>query len=124
MTKEKLEEFRQSLLVEKAKLLAELEQLDQDIRENSFDQYLEGTGKSDVASDVFEQERSFLEQDYLRYHLREVERALERIDIGAYGLSVVSGRPIPLERLEALPWATRLVEEAEPQLVLARLSAK
>src|SRR5437588_724140 len=35
--------------------------------------------------------------------LAQVERALQRMDEGTYGLSEVSGRPIPLERLVALP---------------------
>ena len=34
-----------------------------------------------------------------------------RIADGTYGLSAVSGKPIPLERLEALPYATTLVDE-------------
>ncbi len=36
---------------------------------------------------------------------------LARMDAGTYGLSLISGRPIPRERLEAIPWATELVEE-------------
>jgi len=47
--------------------------------------------------------------------LAQVERALQRMDEGTYGLSEVSGRPIPLERLEVLPWATTTVDDpAEP----------
>lgn len=38
--------------------------------------------------------------------LTQVERALQRMDKGTYGLSEVTGKPIPIERLEALPWAT------------------
>ena len=30
---------------------------------------------------------------------------------GTYGLSVESGEPIPDDRLEAVPWAERTVEE-------------
>jgi DnaK suppressor protein len=43
--------------------------------------------------------------------LEQVDRALARIDAGTYGLSEVSGKPIPLERLEAIPYATTLVDE-------------
>jgi DnaK suppressor protein len=112
MEKTKLEEFRVRLLAEKAKLLAELEQIELDIRENTQDQYLEGTSDSDAAADVSEQEHSLMEQNYLRHNLKQVEQALERIEKGTYGLSEISGKPIPLERLEALPWAACLVEEA------------
>jgi DnaK suppressor protein len=49
-----------------------------------------------------------------RRQLAQVEHALQRMDDGTYGWSEVSGRPIPLERLEALPWATTNVDEAPP----------
>jgi DnaK suppressor protein len=37
--------------------------------------------------------------------LERVDRALKKIDEGTYGVSDLSGRPIPRERLEALPEA-------------------
>jgi DnaK suppressor protein len=43
--------------------------------------------------------------------LAQVERALAKIEEGTYGLSDVSGRPIPQERLEAMPEAIDTVEE-------------
>jgi DnaK suppressor protein len=43
--------------------------------------------------------------------LEAIERAEQRLEEGTYGKSVISGEPIPDERLEALPWADRLVEE-------------
>ena len=42
-----------------------------------------------------------------------VKAALQRIEDGTYGKSVVSGKPIPEKRLEAIPWADRTVEEEE-----------
>jgi|KBSMisStandDraft_5_1062788.scaffolds.fasta_scaffold273998_2 DnaK suppressor protein len=47
----------------------------------------------------------------LRDELAAVERAEARLAAGTYGLSVESGKPIPDERLEALPTAERTVEE-------------
>jgi DnaK suppressor protein len=41
----------------------------------------------------------------------EIDVALDRMAEGTYGYSVISGRPIPKERLKAIPWATVLVEE-------------
>ncbi len=43
--------------------------------------------------------------------LDHIERALERMKDGTYGLSEITGKPIPYERLEALPWATTNVED-------------
>jgi DnaK suppressor protein len=50
--------------------------------------------------------------------LERVERALAKIDNGTYGLSDVSGQPIPRERLEAVPEAActlREEQEREPK---------
>jgi DnaK suppressor protein len=49
--------------------------------------------------------------DDLRERLAALERAENRLEAGTYGLSVQSGKPIPDERLEALPTAERTVEE-------------
>jgi len=49
-------------------------------------------------------------QDY-RDQLAALERAEARLEAGTYGLSVVSGEPIPDGRLEAYPLAERTVEE-------------
>ena len=45
--------------------------------------------------------------------LRQVERALEKIDEGTYGLCDISGKEIPIKRLEAIPYATMTVESQE-----------
>ena len=49
-------------------------------------------------------------QDY-RDQLAALERAEARLEDGTYGLSVVSGEPIPDGRLEAYPLAERTVDE-------------
>jgi RNA polymerase-binding transcription factor DksA len=43
--------------------------------------------------------------------LAAIERAERRLEQGTYGLSVESGQPIPDARLEAMPWAERIVAE-------------
>ncbi len=47
--------------------------------------------------------------------LYEIDAALHRIETGAYGVCELSGKPIPLARLEAIPWA-RFTLDAEKQL--------
>ena len=42
--------------------------------------------------------------------LAQIERALERMDAGVYGLCEVTGKAIPLARLQALPYATLCIE--------------
>ena len=45
--------------------------------------------------------------------VRAIERALQKIGEGTYGLSDVSGKPIPKARLEATPEAVLTVQEEE-----------
>ena len=47
----------------------------------------------------------------LRREMAALERAEARLEAGTYGLSVLSGEPIPDKRLEARPLAERTVEE-------------
>jgi DnaK suppressor protein len=50
--------------------------------------------------------------DQLRDRLNAIDRALARLEAGTYGRSVLSGKPIPNQRLEADPAAELTVEEA------------
>ncbi len=44
--------------------------------------------------------------------IANIDRALKKIELGTYGLSDASGKPIPHNRLEASPEAVLTVEEA------------
>lgn len=50
--------------------------------------------------------------EQLRERLGAIDRALARIEAGTYGRSVISGKPIPDERLAADPAAELTVDEA------------
>jgi RNA polymerase-binding protein DksA len=69
----------------------------------------------DEADLLYEREAEIDENARDRKELTQVNKALERIEQGTYGLSEVSGKPIPIERLEALPSATTLVDERQPE---------
>jgi DnaK suppressor protein len=60
----------------------------------------------------------------LRDRWSALERAEERLERGTYGRSIVSGKEIPDERLEADPLAELLVEEAAVEAFRARRSAE
>ena len=102
--------LRARLEAERARLHSTIQGLDQD----------EGDAEpaTDEPEDFGEMGRDLTEEDTAmalaadqRAQLAQVERALQRMDEGTYGLSEVSGRPIPLERLEAIPWATTTVDD-------------
>jgi DnaK suppressor protein len=48
--------------------------------------------------------------DSLASKLKDVERALAKLDEGSYGECDSCGMPIPSARLEAMPWATLCVD--------------
>jgi RNA polymerase-binding transcription factor DksA len=60
---------------------------------------------------VVERERDLALSAQARDAVAEIDAALVRITVGTYGYSTMSGRPIPKERLEAIPWSSVLVEE-------------
>jgi DnaK suppressor protein len=66
---------------------------------------------ADHASDTYQDEYDEGRADDLREQLRAVERAESRLADGTYGQSIESGRPIPDDRLRAVPTAELTVEE-------------
>jgi DnaK suppressor protein len=66
---------------------------------------------ANLASELYQDELDEGLADDLREELAAVERAEARLAAGTYGLSIESGKPIPDERLEAVPTAERTVEE-------------
>lgn len=42
--------------------------------------------------------------------IASIDRAMGKVAAGTYGICETCGRPIPRERLDAIPWATRCVE--------------
>jgi DnaK suppressor protein len=65
----------------------------------------------DVGTELFEQEKNAALLESVDAELRDIEEAFERLEKGTYGKSVLSGEPIPDERLEAVPWARYTVDE-------------
>src|SRR5439155_23686291 len=66
---------------------------------------------ANLASDLYQDEFDEGLADDLRAELAAVERAEGRLAAGTYGLSIESGKPIPDERLEAIPTAERTAAE-------------
>jgi DnaK suppressor protein len=67
-------------------------------------------GFADSAHSTAERARMIAVMKALRANLRWVSRALTKMDLGTYGTCERCGNEIPIERLEALPWAILCVE--------------
>ncbi|HEY8545933.1 MAG TPA: TraR/DksA C4-type zinc finger protein [Acidimicrobiales bacterium] len=70
-----------------------------------FDQH-----PADAASDAFEREKELSILDRVQAELDDVERALQRLDEGTYGLCEACGSAIGDERLAAVPAARFCVD--------------
>jgi RNA polymerase-binding transcription factor DksA len=60
---------------------------------------------------VVERERDLALSAQARQTVADIDTALVRLQQGTYGYSIISGKPIPRERLDAIPWADVLVQE-------------
>lgn len=77
-------------------------------REPGDVQFDEESGDGDTLQ--VERERDLALSSHARSTVEEIDAAIKRLEAGAYGVCVTSGKPIPKERLEAIPWAAERVE--------------
>ena len=109
LTPEQRGVLRQALVVKRAELLRgtgcfEHDRADIEVDSAELEDIAEGVVEDRVRARIDDRDRSLLE---------DIDRALAKLDAGTYGLSEASLRPIPFERLRAVPWARYDVEEAE-----------
>ena len=110
LSSQDIRRFQERLKMEREAIESRIATNKRDIQETVRDE--SGVGDlEDEASLLYEREAEIDETARDQKELAQVKRALERIEQGTYGLSEVSGKPIPIERLEAVPYATTLVDE-------------
>ncbi|MCS7205919.1 MAG: TraR/DksA family transcriptional regulator [Leptospiraceae bacterium] len=107
LSKKELKEFKELLLEERKKILEQLseeEQLflnqEEPDEADQADVYINNTLLRNLSDVELEK-------------LRLIDRALEKIELGTYGICEGTGKPIPKERLRAIPWTPYTVEYAE-----------
>jgi len=108
MEQDQVDRFQASLYSLREDLRKQLADLgadpDEDSLEGDFD-----FGFADSAQSTAERGKVLALVDRLRDQLREVERALAKIEKGTYGVCDSCGEQINQERLEALPYSTLCV---------------
>jgi RNA polymerase-binding transcription factor len=118
-TKKELDGLRQRLLEERVELQEQLTT----IEETSF-----STSQSDLSGEVsfdeenadagtftFERERDLSIENNVRDLMGKIDRALTRMDEGAYGICSRCGKPIEKARLRALPYVDLCLKDAQAQ---------
>jgi RNA polymerase-binding transcription factor DksA len=97
---------RTSLLAERTRLRREL------------GEPIEGPGQmtygsqAAAATHVFEQQRDLAMRDHMKAQLLQVDAALAGLDAGTYGSCRICGKPIAVERLQAIPWVSLCIDDA------------
>ncbi len=117
MTKDQLAKFKKVLLDEKARVEAERAEYINDDRDGSEEDaagelsHADVNDPADEGTNLMDRERNYAAEDNMGRILGKIERALQKIDDGTYGLSDIDGTPIPLARLEVLPYAVTTVDQ-------------
>lgn len=116
-SEEELEHFKELLLQRRREAKEEIERMREQVdeaKEHADDNTAYGLHMADAGTDAMEREKLHLmiarQQKYIGY----LDRALERIENGTYGICRVTGEPISKERLEAVPH-TEISIEAKRQ---------
>lgn len=112
LTKAQISKFKKDLEQMRAQMLRVLEGAEAEVKRPD-----EATGYSqhqaDQGTDDFDRTIG-LELTNQEYEiLRQIDRALEKIEEGTYGVCDISGEPIPIKRLEAMPYANLTVAAKE-----------
>lgn len=109
-----VDRFREVLLEERKRVQAALDHIheenagtltDESGEEAAYDNHL-----ADTATITYERELDYTLEDNEERLLGEIDAALKRIEDGTYGICANRGEQIPVERLEALPWATLCID--------------
>ncbi|MBC8076050.1 MAG: TraR/DksA C4-type zinc finger protein, partial [Chloroflexales bacterium] len=106
MTQHDFSQIRRRLEADRADLQQQIEAFSV-ANEDQGDDYGAKNHSADDGQDVFLRERNLALRASSEERIDEIDDALSRMDAGAYGICENCGKPIPPERLEALPFATR-----------------
>jgi RNA polymerase-binding transcription factor len=119
LPKKEAEDLRERLLTEKTELESQLATLE----ENTF-----AASQSDMSGEVafddetadagtatFERERDLSIENNIRDLLAKIDRALQRMDAGTYGICDRCGKPIEKARVKALPYVDLCIKDAQAQ---------
>ena len=113
-----LASLRKALIEEQDRLLAEYRH---DLAAAQAIQVQGVEDIEDLASIETDQNLLFAHSEQERKMLRLVEEALRRMDDGTYGICLMTGEPIPLDRLRQVPWA-RYVESVQEKIERGELA--
>lgn len=115
MTKREIERMRKLLLKKRKEMTDQMNfikevEMDSTTKEASGDHSAYAFHMADQGTDTMQREKNFFyaqRDGRLIYH---IDKALERIEAGTFGLCDACGKPISKERIEAVPHARMCIE--------------
>ncbi len=113
LAKSTIARYRRKLAEEEERLTALIEELEQEREEvrlsETSSERSPDPNTAEGGSMAFELEKELSIEQNTRDLLEKVRHALDRMSQGKYGICEITGKPIPMARLEALPYATTVV---------------
>ncbi|MFA6119585.1 MAG: TraR/DksA family transcriptional regulator [Parachlamydiales bacterium] len=109
---QEIQKFKETLLELKNKITGAINGAKEEVKEldesKGYSQHQADEGTDDFGKTI---NMEVSNKEFLI--LRQIERALEKIDEGTYGICDLSKKEIPLARLQAIPYATMTVDSQE-----------
>ncbi|EKD27576.1 MAG: Transcriptional regulator, TraR/DksA family [uncultured bacterium] len=117
LTDKQIEQYKKVLLATQTKILTNIGHMESDNLNSHKDAAGDLSGYSlhmaDVGTDNYDRELALDFVGNEQAILYEIEKSLERINAGTYGVCEMYGTPIPKKRLDAIPWTPFCKEAAE-----------
>ena len=120
MEKGQLENFKQRLLEERKELSVIVDSMEDGslgiAMEDSIGELsMYDNHPADIGSEVFERSKDFALREQAMSSIAAVDQALQKLKEGSYGTCEICGSEIGLERLEAIPSASRCIRCKEEE---------
>ena len=106
--------FRELLLDERKRVIAAIQNLHDDhpgtLSDETGEDAVYDNHLADTATETYDRELDYTLEENSQHVLSEIDAALRRIEEGTYGICTNRGEQIPVERLEARPYATLCID--------------
>lgn len=113
LKKSEIEQFKKRLLDLRAKLTGSLRESSQEVKQGTDKGSRYSQHQADQGTDDFDRSVTLELTNKELGQLKQIDRALEKIEENTYGICDVTEEEIPLKRLEAIPYATMTVKAQE-----------
>jgi RNA polymerase-binding protein DksA len=109
-----IDRFREALLEERGRVEAAIQNLHDEnpgtLAEDAGEETAYDNHLADTATETYDRELDYTLEENSEHVLAEIEAALKRVEEGTYGICANCGKPVAVDRLDALPWATLCID--------------